>query len=152
MPSRFTTSARSSRCSMITSNKTPSPCRRIAIRFADVTRAFSGYTAVEGITLEVPDGSFVAVVGPSGCGKSRLLNLAAGLLPPTKGSIAVFGEPLAGLNRRATYMFQQDALLPWKTVLDNVALGLTFRGRTRPERKELGRAWLDRVGLRGFAA
>lgn len=120
-----------------------------ALALRGVTRRFAGYTAVEGITLDIPAGRFVSIVGPSGCGKSTLLNLAAGLLAPSEGFIDVFGERLAGINRRASYMFQQDALLPWKTVLDNIALGLRFRGRDSGHE---AREWLTRVGLDGFGS
>jgi len=94
----------------------------------------------------------VAIVGPSGCGKSTLLNLAAGLLPPTDGVVRVFGQPLVGLNRRATYMLQQDALLPWKTVRDNVALGLVLGGSSNPAARARADEWLARVGLSAFAS
>src|SRR5213079_2487851 len=87
-----------------------------------------------------------------GCGKSTLLNIIAGLLAPSSGTVRVDGEPLAGLNRRATYMFQQDALLPWKTVRDNVALGLTLGGVAKPDAHARADAWLTRVGLSPFAA
>src|SRR2546421_4170724 len=79
-----------------------------------------GYRALDDISLSIAAGSFTAIVGPSGCGKSTLLNIAAGLLAPSAGSVRVDGEGLSGLNRRATYIFQQDALLPWKTVRENV--------------------------------
>jgi len=72
------------------------------------------YTAVRGATLRVAKGEFVSVVGPTGCGKSTLLNVAAGLLRPSAGSVAVFGKPLAGINSRAGYMFQAEALMPWR--------------------------------------
>jgi sulfonate transport system ATP-binding protein len=120
-------------------------------RYAGNTRRSEGHTAVEDLTLKVAAGRFVALVGPNGCGKSTLLNLIAGLQSPTEGSIAIHGRPLAGLNRHATYMFQQDALLPWKTALDNVVLALRFRGQDRREASELGREWLARVGLARFA-
>jgi NitT/TauT family transport system ATP-binding protein len=119
-----------------------------AITFEKISRSFGGYTAISGIDLEISTGKFVSVVGPSGCGKSTLLNLAAGLIQPTQGSVAVFGQPLNGLNRRAAYMFQQDALLPWKTVLENVGLGLRFRGTFSEEK---AREWVERVGLATFA-
>ncbi len=119
-----------------------------AISIENVTKSFGGYTAVDGVSLSIDAGKFVAVVGPSGCGKSTLLNLAAGLTAPSSGSVAVFGSPLLGLNRRAAYMFQQDALLPWKTVLENVGLGLDFRGTfTAAKAME----WVERVGLGAFA-
>jgi len=79
------------------------------------------------VSLAVEDGTFLAIVGPSGCGKSTLLNVTAGLIVPPIGAVRVFGEALTGINRHAAYLFQQDALLPWRSVLDNVTLGLVFR-------------------------
>jgi sulfonate transport system ATP-binding protein len=110
------------------------------------------YRAIDEISLAVPAGAFVAIVGPSGCGKSTLLNVVAGLLPPSSGTVRVAGEALSGLNRHATYMFQQDALLPWKTVRDNVALGLTLGGAARAAAQSRAEAWLARVGLVEFAS
>ena len=108
------------------------------------------YTAVGNTTLHVAPGEFVSVVGPTGCGKSTLLNLAAGLLQPSSGSVRVFGEPLVGLNRRAGYMFQAEALMPWRSALDNVIAGLNFRGVAPQQARQQGEAWLARVGLQGF--
>ena len=113
-------------------------------------KRFPGYTAVQDITFDVAAGRFVAIVGPSGCGKSTVLNMIAGLLAPSDGVVEIFGEPLAGINRRASYMFQQDALLPWKTVLENVQFGLDLRGRPRRESLEEATGWIERVGLKGF--
>ena len=79
-----------------------------------------------------------------------MLNIAAGLLAPSRGHVEVFGEPLRGLNAHAAYLFQQDALLPWRSVLDNVMLGLVFRGVPRGEALAKARGWIERVGLRGF--
>jgi NitT/TauT family transport system ATP-binding protein len=121
-----------------------------AVALEGVCRQFRGYTAVENITFDIAAGRFVSLVGPSGCGKSTVLNMIAGLLAPTAGVVEVFGRPLAGINRRACYMFQDDALLPWKTVLGNIQLGLTFRGRGRRESQEEANAWIERVGLKGF--
>lgn len=109
------------------------------------------YRALDSISFDVPAGAFVAIVGPSGCGKSTLLNIAAGLLAPTAGSVRVEGAELSGLNPHATYLFQQDALLPWKTVRDNVALGLTLAGARRSDANARADAWLSRVGLAEFA-
>jgi NitT/TauT family transport system ATP-binding protein len=108
------------------------------------------YTAVRDTTLVVGDGEFVSVVGPTGCGKSTLLNVAAGLLEPSAGRVLVFGEPLAGLNRRAGYLFQADALMPWRNALENVVAGLVFRGVRQREATAQGEEWLRRVGLAGF--
>src|ERR1022692_2709371 len=129
----------------------------IAIRLSQIRKDFitlegSVYTAVQDISLDVQAGKFLSLVGPSGCGKSTILNMTAGLLRPTAGTIRVFGENLDGINRRSSYMFQQETLLPWKTVLENVRLGLEFRGCRRPEANERALVWLARVGLENFAA
>ena len=108
------------------------------------------YAAVSDTTLIVGEGEFVSVVGPTGCGKSTLLNVAAGLLEPSSGSVTVFGEPLSGINRRAGYMFQAEALMPWRNTIENVIAGLEFRGVAREEALERGNDWLKRVGLRDF--
>ncbi|MCX6602121.1 MAG: ATP-binding cassette domain-containing protein, partial [Acidobacteria bacterium] len=128
-----------------------SPLSSAAVRFNNITKSFPGYTAVQGINLAVNAGRFLSVVGPSGCGKSTLLNMAAGLMTPSQGTVDIFGEPLNGLNRKAGYMFQQDALLPWKTVLDNIMLGPIMGSADPKEAKATALGWIHRVGLDGFA-
>ena len=122
----------------------------VACTFVSRERPDQRYTAVAGVTLAVGEGEFVSVVGPTGCGKSTLLNLGAGLLAPSVGSVRVFGQPLAGINTRAGYMFQAESLMPWRTALDNVAAGLEFRGTARPQAREQAQDWLRRVGLGDF--
>jgi NitT/TauT family transport system ATP-binding protein len=124
---------------------------RITCTFVSGEDRLQRYTALRDATLTVDAGEFVSVVGPTGCGKSTLLNVAAGLLEPSSGTVRVFGEPLAGINSRAGYLFQADSLMPWRNALDNVAAGLQFRGAERAEAVELGNRWLGRVGLAGFA-
>jgi NitT/TauT family transport system ATP-binding protein len=109
------------------------------------------YFAVRDINLKVEPGRFVSIVGPTGSGKSTILNMAAGLLDPSSGDVKSFGEPVSGVNRRASYMFQQDPLLPWKTVIDNVSLGLTMAGVSKAEAHSESRRWLEKVGLKNFA-
>jgi NitT/TauT family transport system ATP-binding protein len=109
------------------------------------------YTAVEQANLSVAHGEFVAIVGPTGCGKSTLLNVAAGLLKPASGEARIFDVPLTGLNKQAGYLFQADALFPWKTVIDNVAIGLEISGTGRGEALTRSQQWLEMVGLGGFA-
>jgi NitT/TauT family transport system ATP-binding protein len=126
-----------------------------AVAFEDVTvrfRAPSGevHTVARDISFDVAEGTFVAIVGPSGCGKSTLLNAAAGLLFPPAGRVLIFGEELRGINQHATYLFQQDALLPWRSVVDNVMLGPIFRNMAVGEAREQAMRWIDRVGLKGF--
>jgi NitT/TauT family transport system ATP-binding protein len=108
------------------------------------------YTAVADTTLSIAPGEFVSVVGPTGCGKSTLLNVGAGLLEPSSGCVRVFGEELKGVNRRAGYMFQAEALMPWRSALQNVVAGLQFRGMDDTQATRLGEEWLARVGLQGF--
>jgi len=127
-----------------------------AVALRDATVAFRladgrTYTAVEKASLDVADGEFVAIVGPTGCGKSTLLNVAAGLLRPVAGEARIFGAPLAGLNADAGYLFQADALFPWKTAIDNVAIGLEIAGTPRDDALTRAQGWLDTVGLGGFA-
>ena len=106
-------------------------------------------TALEGVSLEVADGEFVCIVGPSGCGKSTLLRIVAGLIPQTSGEVTIAGgdrgKPLHSL------VFQEYAIFPWKTVMENVAFGLQMRGVQPAERTDTARRWIERVGLTEFA-
>jgi NitT/TauT family transport system ATP-binding protein len=121
---------------------------RVTIRMA--TPDGGALTVATGLSLDIAEGTFVTIVGPSGCGKSTLLNLAAGLLFTPEGEVRVFGEPLSGINRHAAYLFQQDALLPWRTILDNVILGPLFRDVAKADAIRDAKHWLRRVGLAGF--
>ncbi|HEY1328172.1 MAG TPA: ABC transporter ATP-binding protein [Casimicrobiaceae bacterium] len=125
-----------------------------ALTLANVTCTFAGsrgrYTAVRDASLDVAPGEFVSVVGPTGCGKSTLLNVAAGLLAPSAGDVYVHGSPLRGVNARAGYMFQAEALMPWRNALRNVMAGLEFRGVAAADAQSRARDWLARVGLAGF--
>ncbi|MDT7833646.1 ABC transporter ATP-binding protein [Aquabacterium sp. OR-4] len=128
-----------------------------ALQLADASVTFVSreqpgqrYTAVQGVSLAVGAGEFVSVVGPTGCGKSTLLNLAAGLLAPSTGTVQVFGQPLAGINARAGYMFQAESLMPWRSALGNVMAGLEFRGVPADQARVQAEDWLRRVGLGAF--
>jgi NitT/TauT family transport system ATP-binding protein len=127
-----------------------------AVSLEDATVAFRlaegrVYTAVEKANLAVAPGEFVAIVGPTGCGKSTLLNVAAGLLAPAGGRVRIFDGPLTGLNRQAGYLFQADALFPWKTAIDNVAIALEIDGTPRREALERAQGFLGQVGLGAFS-
>jgi NitT/TauT family transport system ATP-binding protein len=119
----------------------------ITVTFAARGETARAYTAVRETTLVVERGEFVSVVGPTGCGKTTLLNVAAGLMAPSAGRVSVFATELVGLNRSAGYLFQADALMPWLSALDNVALGLTYRGAQKAHAYDRAREWLGRVGL-----
>ena len=119
---------------------------QVSFRLADDTT----YTAVQRATLDVADGEFVAIVGPTGCGKSTLLNVAAGLIGPSHGTATTFGSGLTGLNRQAGYLFQAEALFPWKTALENVAIGLEIAGTPKADARARAEKWLSRVGIGGF--
>jgi NitT/TauT family transport system ATP-binding protein len=132
-------------------NSTTAPA--VSLSGVAITFALSGgktYQAVRDIDLSVAGGEFVAVVGPTGCGKSTLLNAAAGLLAPSAGTVEIFGQRLAGLNSRAGYLFQADALMPWKTARDNVAVALEPKRVPRAEALRQADDWLARVGLKSF--
>jgi NitT/TauT family transport system ATP-binding protein len=127
----------------------------LAIELRDATKRFrssSGgvHTAVRNLDLTVRAGEFVAVVGPTGCGKSTTLSLVSGLEPPSAGEVLVHGRPVDGIPEGVGYMFQNDAVLPWRTVLDNVATGPRYRGVSKQRAREQARDWVQRVGLGGF--
>jgi NitT/TauT family transport system ATP-binding protein len=126
-----------------------------AIELRGVTKSFttpsgSTYTALKDLDLRVAPGEFCAIVGPTGCGKSTTLTLVSGLEQPTIGTVEVHGEVVTEITPGVGFMFQTDAILPWKTVLDNVALGPRFRGTARSIAETAAKDWLRRVGLSGF--
>src|SRR6267378_3660574 len=126
-----------------------------AIELRGVTKRFltpSGgvYTALRDLNLTVQPGEFCAVVGPTGCGKSTTLALISGLEPASEGEVLVLGKPVRGIAEDIGYVFQTDAVFPWKTVLDNVAAGPRYHGRTTGQARSMAREWISRVGLSGF--
>jgi NitT/TauT family transport system ATP-binding protein len=108
------------------------------------------FTALKDVSFTVEPGQFCAVVGPTGCGKSTTLGMVSGLDRPSEGSVRVGGREVDGITDGVSFMFQADALLPWKTVLGNVLMGPVFRGVAKKEALVLARDWLRRVGLAGF--
>jgi NitT/TauT family transport system ATP-binding protein len=126
-----------------------------AIELHGVTKRFvsptgASFTALRDLNLTVDAGEFVAVVGPTGCGKSTTLALISGLEPPSVGTVRIFGEPVRSVGRTVGYVFQRDAVFPWKNVLENVAMGPRFRGVDSREANPEARTWVVRVGLEGF--
>ncbi len=138
-----------------TSTQNASEQGTYAIELRDVTKRFptptgKAYTAIRDINLTVAPGEFVAVVGPTGCGKSTTLSLISGLERSSEGSVQVMGKPVQGIDSRIGYVFQTDAVFPWKSVLSNVATGPLFRGQRKAEALERAHDWIARVGLSGF--
>src|SRR5438105_4986948 len=123
-----------------------------AIELRGVTKRFltpSGgvYTALRDLNMTVEPGEFCAVVGPTGCGKSTTLALISGLEPASEGEVDVFGSPVKGIADGIGYVFQADAVFPWKTVLENVAAGPRYRGVSNSDARERALDWISRVGL-----
>ncbi|MEV5509319.1 ABC transporter ATP-binding protein [Streptomyces orinoci] len=115
------------------------------------TPSGAAHTAVRDLDLTVRQGEFVAVVGPTGCGKSTTLTLVSGLEEPTEGEVLIGGRPVDGIHPGVGFVFQQDAVFPWRTVLSNVMAGPRFRGVPKAEARQRARDWLRRVGLAAFA-
>jgi len=136
--------------------RTPPPAAHAAkIELTGVTKRFVSptgalTTAIRDIDLVIEPGQFCAIVGPTGCGKSTTLSLVSGLARPSAGSVRVGGQEVEGIATGMSFMFQADALLPWKTVLGNVAVGPQFQGVKKKEAQAEARDWLRRVGLAGF--
>jgi NitT/TauT family transport system ATP-binding protein len=120
----------------------------VSLRFIDA--AGNATVALRDLSLSVARGEFIAIVGPTGCGKSTTLNLITGLLRPTVGEVRVMGQPVSGIDPRIGFVFQADAVFPWRNVLDNVAAGPIFRGKSKDEARALARQWIARVGLAKF--
>ena len=122
--------------------------KNVARRF--VTPAGEILSALEDFDLSIAPGEFFAIVGPTGCGKSTTLGLIAGLAKPQAGEVTLFDAPVDGVDRRVGFVFQQDAVFPWRDVLGNVMAGPLFRGVPKAKAEEMARDWINRVGLKGF--
>ena len=116
-----------------------------------VTKIYPGGTkALDNVTVDFPRGQLTSLLGPSGCGKTTLLKIVAGLLPATSGEVRVNGRPVTGPGPERAFVFQDFALMPWATVLRNVAFGLELRGVGTGEREAVARRYIGQVGLAGF--
>jgi NitT/TauT family transport system ATP-binding protein len=106
--------------------------------------------AVSGVSFEVRDQEFVAIVGPSGCGKSTVLNMLGGLIAPSGGAVEIDGRPVSGVPAKVGYVFQKDTVFPWRTVTRNIALGLEYAGVPAAERRQRTAEAVRLAGLEGF--
>jgi NitT/TauT family transport system ATP-binding protein len=126
-----------------------------AIELINVSRRFispdgKSFSTLRDFNMRVSRGEFVALVGPTGCGKSTTLNLITGLGRPSSGEVRVMGQPVTGIDPRIGFVFQSDALFPWRSVIDNVVAGPLFRGKNKAEAYDTARDWIRRVGLDRF--
>jgi NitT/TauT family transport system ATP-binding protein len=124
---------------------------RAAVEVRGVSKIYDGgVEALNNIGLDFPEGQLTTLLGPSGCGKTTLLKIIAGLIAPTSGSVKVEGREVTGPGPERAFVFQDFALMPWASVMRNVAFGLELRGVARPERERLGQKYIGEVGLKGF--
>jgi NitT/TauT family transport system ATP-binding protein len=123
--------------------------RNVSCRF--ISPDGKATVALRDFSMSVARGEFVAVVGPTGCGKSTTLSMITGLLKPTVGEVRIMGEPVSGIDPRIGFVFQNDAVFPWRSVIDNVAAGPLFRGKPKDAAYALAEEWIRRVGLDKFA-
>jgi NitT/TauT family transport system ATP-binding protein len=127
------------------------------LQLENVTKCFpirgqkSSFTAIEDISIDLPAGEFLVLVGPSGCGKSTLLDLLGGLSTPSSGRILLDGKPITGPGLDRGIVFQQYALLPWRTARKNIEFGLEAKGLPAAVRRERAEQYLELVGLQSFA-
>jgi len=123
----------------------------LAVEIRDLVVSFGNYTAVNGVSLSVREGEFVALVGPTGCGKSTILNCIAGFICPAAGQVTVLGKAVFKVNTDVGYLFQQDSLLRWKTVRENIGMGPLFCHEARDVIEGKVTTWLSKVGLAKFS-
>ena len=128
----------------------PVPETDIAVSARNVSKTYGETEALRDMTLEFPRGQLTSLLGPSGCGKTTLLKIIAGLLEPNSGIIEVNGKPVTGPGEDRAFVFQDFALLPWASVMRNVAFGLELRGVAKSEREAIAEKYIADVGLKGF--
>ncbi len=128
----------------------PSPKLRLENLSKTFTTDNGDFVALAATDLDIPAGRFVSLIGPSGCGKTTIFNIVAGLLPPTTGRVLIDGEDATGFIGQVGYMLQKDLLLPWRTVLDNVVLGMEIQGKPMSAARERALPLLQKYGLAGF--
>ena len=129
----------------------PKPSASTVVEVRGVTKVYDGgVEALNGITLDFPQGQLTSLLGPSGCGKTTLLKIIAGLVPATAGEVAVDGKKVTGPGPERAFVFQDFALMPWADVMRNVGFGLELKGAKRSEREAVASKYIQAVGLKGF--
>ncbi|MGQ7790932.1 ABC transporter ATP-binding protein [Faunimonas sp. B44] len=131
--------------------RAPEPATDSVVEVRGVTKIYpGGVHALDNISIDFPRGKLTSLLGPSGCGKTTLLKIIAGLLPLTSGEVLINGRTVTGPGPERAFVFQDFALMPWATVIRNVAFGLELRGVARSEREDVARRYIRQVGLAGF--
>lgn len=123
----------------------------MSLRLDEVSLSYTGDPVISGLSLDVRPGEILVLTGPSGCGKSTVLRALAGLLAPDSGRVLADGEPVTTTSRDRAVVFQDNALLPWRSVRSNIELALKLRGEPKAGRREAADRWIEEVGLTGFA-
>ncbi len=121
-----------------------------AVSTRNISKNYGEVEALRDLSLEFPKGQLTSLLGPSGCGKTTLLKIIAGLLEPTSGEVEVNGKTVTGPGADRSFVFQDFALLPWASVIRNVAFGLEMRGVAKSEREDIAKNYINQVGLGGF--
>ena len=122
----------------------------IAVSVQNISKNYEDVEALKNMSLNFPKGELTSLLGPSGCGKTTLLKIIAGLLEPSSGSVAVNGRQVTGPGADRAFVFQDFALMPWASVLQNVSFGLEMRGMNKNERESIAQNYIEEVGLQGF--
>ena len=128
--------------------------KKISLKLEHISQSYivnnKVFDAAVDVSLEVHESEFLVLLGPGRCGKTILLNMIAGLEKPVDGRILIDGEEIKGSDERIGMVFQKRALMPWKTVMENVEFGLKIKGMPKKERREIAQKYIDLVGLQGF--
>jgi NitT/TauT family transport system ATP-binding protein len=122
----------------------------IAVSVQNISKNYEDVEALKNMSLNFPKGELTSLLGPSGCGKTTLLKIIAGLLEPSSGSVSVNGRQVTGPGADRAFVFQDFALMPWASVLQNVSFGLEMRGMNKNERESIAQNYIEEVGLQGF--
>lgn len=120
------------------------------LKVENIKKSFGDTKVIENISLNVKEKEFVSILGPSGSGKSTIFNIISGLLKPDNGTISIDGNDFTGKTGRVSYMYQRDLLLPWKKIIDNVAMPLTLKGEKKKKARENVNKYFDIFGLKGY--
>lgn len=130
--------------------QTPSNLANIKLHTEHITSQYEDLKVIEKLSIDLREGEFVSILGPSGCGKSTLFHIIAGLLAPDFGDVFIDGQVVTGETNHVSYMYQKDLLLPWKKIIDNVAIPYVIKGDSKKISREKVASYFETFGLTGF--